>query len=411
MSTFLPVDQQMELLSRGVVDFINPDELRERLKEGRPLRVKCGFDPTAPDLHVGHTVVLQKMRQFQMLGHTVIFLIGDFTGRIGDPTGKNETRKVLTKEDVDRNAETYKRQVFKILDPERTVIDFNSRWMEAMSASGLVRLASTYTVARILEREDFRNRLKHNLPISVHEFLYPVIQGYDSVALEADVELGGHDQIFNLLVGRVVQKEYGLRSQIVMTVPLLEGTDAKLVDGVLTGAKMSKSLGNYIGIAEPAEQMFGKVMSISDELMWKYFELLSDVPPDELKALKAGAATGQVNPRDVKVRLGQELVARYHSQAAAEEAAAGFDRVFRQHSLPQDMEEVTYCLAELEGKPFATQLAMTGSAASSREARRLIEQGAVKVDQQRIGLDYVLPGQGTYVIQAGKRVFRKLVVR
>jgi tyrosyl-tRNA synthetase len=412
MSRFKPVAEQLEILSRGVVDFLNPDELKARLNEsfssGKPLRVKCGFDPTAPDLHLGHTVVLQKMRQFQQLGHTAIFLIGDFTGRIGDPTGKHETRKALGRAEVQANAETYKRQVFKVLDPKQTEVRFNSEWMESMTAADLVRLAATYTLARLFEREDFRTRFQNNQPISVHEMLYPLVQGYDSVALTADVELGGHDQIFNLLVGRTVQREYGQKPQIVMTVPLLEGTDARLVDGVLTGHKMSKSLGNYIGIDEAPDQIVGKLMSISDELLWKYLTLLSDRPVAEIEAWKAGCADGSKNPRDVKLALGQELVGRYHSAEAGEHAVAEFLRVFSKKEIPEELPEHHVTAAD---GGLLDALVAKGVVASKREARRLFEQGAVKVDQERVADHRApLPATGAHVVQVGKLTFVRLVV-
>ena len=412
MSRFKPVAEQMEILARGVVDFLSPDELKARLEASyqtdTPLRVKGGFDPTAPDLHLGHTVMLQKMRQFQQLGHTAIFLIGDFTGRIGDPTGKHETRKALSREEVLANAETYKRQVFKVLDPELTEVRFNSEWMEAMTAADLVRLAATYTLARLFEREDFRTRFQTNQPISVHEMLYPLVQGYDSVALKADVELGGHDQIFNLLVGRTVQREYGQKPQIVMTVPLLEGTDARVVDGVLTGHKMSKSMGNYIGIDEPPDQIVGKLMSISDELLWKFLTLLSDRPTADLEAWKAGAAAGTVNPRDVKLALGKELVGRYHGAAAGEHAVAEFLRVFSKKEVPEDLPEHRVSAAD---GGLLDALVARGVVPSKREARRLFEQGAVKVDQQRVtDPKAALPAPGAHVVQVGKLTFVRLVV-
>jgi len=407
----------MEILSRGVVDFLSPDELKARLDDSRthdrPLRVKVGFDPTAPDLHLGHTVVMQKMRQFQQLGHQVVFLIGDFTGRIGDPTGKHETRKALTREEVLANAETYKQQVFQILDPDKTEIRFNSEWMEAMSAADFVRLAATYTIARLFEREDFRTRFQTNQPISVHELLYPLVQGYDSVALKADVEMGGHDQIFNLLVGRVVQREYGLPSQVVLTVPLLLGTDARLVDGALTGAKMSKSLGNYIGVAEPAGEIVGKTMRVSDELMWTYYELLSDKPMDEIRALKAEVDAGHVNPRDAKLGLGRELAMRYAGEEAGAHAADEFLRVFSQREVPEDMPAFQGALADFADKPFTALLVASGACASSRDARRLLEQGAVKLDGERVDLGFapsaLTPGQAC-VLQVGKRTFRKITL-
>src|SRR5215467_4520528 len=330
----IPVQEQLERIRRGAVDVIREEELLEKLKRaqktGKALRVKAGFDPTAPDIHVGHTVLIRKMKHFQELGHTVIFLIGDFTGMIGDPSGRSATRKQLTLEEVQQNAETYKQQIFKILDPQRTVIDFNSRWMSPLGADGFIRLAGKYTVARILEREDFSNRLKNQLPIAMHELMYPLVQGYDSVALEADVELGGTDQRFNLLVGRDLQREYGQESQVVITTPLLEG-----LDGV---QKMSKSLGNYIGINESPKEQFGKVMSLSDELMFRYYELLTDVPLSEIQRLRADVAAGTRHPMEVKAELAVRVITDYHGATAAEAAREEFNRVFRQREIPEDIE-------------------------------------------------------------------------
>src|SRR2546426_8166789 len=321
----IPVEEQLAQIRRGSVEIIREEELVEKLKRaqktGKPLRVKAGFDPTAPDLHVGHTVLIRKMKHFQDLGHTAIFLIGDFTGLIGDPSGRSATRKQLTPEEVQQNAETYKQQIFKILDPEKTLIDFNSRWLMALGSDGFIRLAAKYTVARILEREEFSNRMKNQLPIALHELLYPIAQGYDSVALEADVELGGTDQKFNLLVGRDLQKEYGQEQQIVLTTPLLEG-----LDGI---QKMSKSLGNYIGINEPANEQFGKIMSISDDLMFRYYELLTDIPLKEIQAVRTDIAAGTRHPMDVKAELAAHIVKDYHDAEAADAAREEFNRVFR----------------------------------------------------------------------------------
>ncbi|MFB3072421.1 MAG: tyrosine--tRNA ligase, partial [bacterium] len=331
-----PVDEQLELIRQGVEEILTEVELADRLKEavesGRPLRVKAGFDPTAPDLHIGHTVLIQKLRHFQLLGHEVIFLIGDFTGMIGDPSGTSETRSSLSREEVEANAETYRKQMFKILDPELTVVDFNSRWMRSMDAEGLIQLAMRYTVHRMIERDDFSRRFTDHRPIAIHEFLYPLIQGYDSVALKADVELGGTDQKFNLLVGRDLQRAYGQPPQIVITMPLLEGTD-----GV---QKMSKSLGNYIGIDEPPREIFGKLMSVSDDLMWRYFELLSDRSRSEVLSWKEQCQAGQMNPRNAKVALAEEIVARFHSEQAARRAAEEFDLVFREGGLPDEIPAV-----------------------------------------------------------------------
>ncbi len=398
--------EQLALLERGVVDLHQRTELKERLEEsartGRPLRVKAGYDPTAPDLHVGHTVTLTKLRQFQDLGHTAIFLIGDFTGRIGDPTGKKSTRPALTREQVLENAETYKRQVFKILDPARTEVRFNSEWMDAMTAADMVRLAGRYTLARLMEREDFRRRFSENAPISVHELLYPLVQAYDSVALQADVELGGHDQIFNLLVGREIQRAYGQRPQIVMTVPLLVGTDARLEDGKIVGDKMSKSMNNYIGIDEPPEQIFGKIMSVSDPLMWHYFELLSRRSNAEIEALRE-------SPRDAKVALGRELVARYWSAEAADAAVQGFEQRFARKELPDEIPE--HRLPAAAPVPLPTALKEMGLAKSTSEARRNIQQGAVRVDDARIvDVDHCLASPGRYLIRKGKLGLAYLVL-
>src|SRR5438477_7154013 len=340
--TTTPIDQQLEYIRRGAVEVIREEELLEKLKRaqkiGKPLRVKAGFDPTAPDIHVGHTVLIRKMKHFQDLGHIAIFLIGDFTGLIGDPSGRSVTRKQLTKDEVLQNAETYKQQIFKILDPERTVIDFNYRWMSQLGSEGFIRLASRYTVARILEREEFANRMKNQQPIAMHELLYPLVQGYDSVALEADVELGGTDQKFNLLVGRDLQREYGQESQAVLTMPLLEG-----LDGV---QKMSKSLGNYIGINEPANEQFGKAMKISDELMFRYYELLTDIPLKEVQAVREEIASGKRHPMEVKADLGVRIVTDYHGEAAAEGAREEFNRVFRKRQNPEDIETKKIAITE-----------------------------------------------------------------
>ena len=326
----MSLQESLALVRRGAEEILREEELEKKLAEGRPLRIKAGFDPTAPDLHLGHTVLLNKLKQFQDLGHEAIFLIGDFTGMIGDPTGKNVTRKPLTREEVIENGKTYEQQIFKILDPEKTQIKFNSTWMDAMSPAELIQVAAKHTVARMLEREDFNIRYKTGQPIAIHEFLYPLIQGYDSVALKADVELGGTDQKFNLLVGRQLQEVYGQKPQVVLTMPLLEG-----LDGV---QKMSKSLGNYIGIAEPIDEMFGKIMSISDDLMWRYLELLSFTPMGEIAQWKKACGEG-ANPRDVKVRLGQEIVQRFHGATAARQALENFEARFKQGLIPEDLEE------------------------------------------------------------------------
>jgi len=398
----LPPAQQIEELRRGAAELLTEADLIRKLQRGRPLKVKAGFDPTAPDLHLGHTVLINKMRQFQQLGHQVIFLIGDFTGMIGDPSGKNTTRPRLTVDEVRANARTYQEQIFKILDPERTVIEFNSRWFSPMTATGLIELAAKYTVARMLERDDFAKRYKSGQPIAVHEFLYPLVQGYDSVALEADVELGGTDQKFNLLVGRQLQPDYGQEPQVVMTMPLLEGTD-----GV---QKMSKSLGNFIGIDERPEEMFGKLMSISDELMWRYFELLSARPLPELRRLRALVAEGR-NPRDVKFELAVEIVDRFHGAGAGNAERERFIARFRDGAVPENVEETSiYCSGDTA--KLANVLKDLGLAASASAAYRLIEQGAVRVDGDRVGSrDATLAAGGSYLVQAGKRGIARVALR
>src|SRR5438067_6328319 len=404
--TTTPIEQQLERIRRGAVEIIREEELAEKLKRaqktGKPLRVKAGFDPTAPDIHVGHTVLIRKMKHFQELGHNVIFLIGDFTGMIGDPSGRSATRKQLTQDEVKQNAETYKQQIFKILDPQRTTIDFNSRWMNPLGADGFIRLAGKYTVARILEREDFSNRLKNQLPIAMHELLYPLVQGYDSVALEADAELGGTDQRFNLLVGRELQREYGQEQQIVLTMPLLEG-----LDGV---HKMSKSLGNYIGINEAPNKQFGKVMSISDDLMFRYFELLTDIPLKEIQAVREEIASGKRHPMEVKADLGVRIVTGYHGAAEAEGAREEFNRVFRKRQNPEDIEIKKISITE---SPIRlTRLLPTLNLASSNaEAQRLIESGAVHINDQRVTDPTAAMSQpGEYLLKVGKRRFLRLIV-
>ena len=383
-------------LFRGADEILLEQALTEKLESGRPLRVKTGFDPTAPDLHLGHTVLLNKMRQFQELGHRVIFLIGDFTGLIGDPSGTNETRPPLTREQVIANAETYKDQVFKILDPDKTEIRFNSEWMNQLGAAGMVTLAARYTVARMLERDDFKKRFKHNQPIAIHEFLYPLAQGYDSVALRADVELGGTDQKFNLLVGRELQKQYGQPQQVVMTMPLLEG-----LDGV---KKMSKTSGNYVALEDSPAEMFGKIMSISDELMWRYFELLSFKPNTEIAELKKAVANG-LNPRDAKFTLAEEIIARFHSNADAARAKRGFIEQFSKGGMPQDMPAFELS-AGASGLPIANLLQQARLVASTSEAHRMIKQGAVRVDGEKISDRGWVVNAGTeHVYQVGKRRF------
>ncbi|MEW6613595.1 MAG: tyrosine--tRNA ligase [Pseudomonadota bacterium] len=399
--------ETLSILRRGVVDVLLEQELEAKLKaaalEKRPLRVKAGFDPTAPDLHLGHTVLMQKMRQFQQLGHEVIFLVGDFTGMIGDPTGKNVTRKPLTRDEVLANAETYAQQIYKILDPERTVVAFNSSWMGSMSAADLIGLAAKQTVARMLEREDFHKRYASGQPIAIHEFLYPLIQGYDSVALKADVELGGTDQRFNLLMGRELQREFGQAPQVVMTMPLLEG-----LDGV---QKMSKSLGNYVAITDAPQEMFGKLMSISDELMWRYFVLLSDRAADEVERWQREAREGGLNPRDVKMLLARELVARYHGQSQADAAEQDFRARFQRNQIPEDLSDVVLEAGEA-GIGIATALTQAGLTASNSEAFRKIREGAVRLNGERVSrTDLHLQAGETWVAQVGKRHFARLVIR
>ena len=390
---------QIAELHRGTHEVLVSAELVKKLQRGKPLRVKTGFDPTAPDLHLGHTVLLNKMRQFQQFGHEVIFLIGDFTGLIGDPTGRNATRPPLTPEEVQANARTYQAQVFKILDPERTRVDFNSRWFGSMPASRLIEIAGKHTVARMLERDDFAKRYADGRPIAIHEFLYPLVQGYDSVALQADVEMGGTDQKFNLLVGRHLQELYGQEPQVVVTMPLLEG-----LDGV---NKMSKSLGNYVGITEAPDAMFGKLMSISDELMWRYFELLSFRPLGDIEALKRSVSEGR-NPRDVKFELGQEIVARFHSQAAAETAQRDFIARVSEKAVPTGL-EAKVLLVEAAGLRIANVLKEAGLAASNSEANRKIEEGAVKVDGVRVSDKGLIFKAGEdHVFQVGSRRFARV---
>ena len=394
------VESSLQIIKRGCDELLIESELIERLKSGRPLRIKAGFDPTAPDLHLGHTVLINKLRHFQDLGHHILFLIGDFTGLIGDPTGKNATRPPLSREQILENAKTYKEQVFKILDPEKTDVCFNSAWFDNLGAAGMIKLAAQHTVARMLERDDFAKRYASGLPIAIHEFLYPLCQGYDSVAMRADVELGGTDQKFNLLVGRELQKHYGQPPQCVLTMPLLEG-----LDGV---NKMSKSLGNYIGINEAPREIFGKVMSVSDELMWRYFDLLSFRDIAEIRQLKTSVLAGR-NPRDVKVLLAQELVARFHTHVAAEEALAEFEARFRQGVLPDDMPEV----ALLADAPLALVqiLKQAGLTASTSESLRMIEQGGVRANGEKVTDKATVIAVGeTVILQVGKRKFAKVTL-
>ncbi len=395
------IESAMQVIKRGCGELLVEEELAEKLKSGRPLRVKTGFDPTAPDLHLGHTVLINKMRQFQELGHHVMFLIGDFTGLIGDPTGKNVTRPPLTREEIEANAVTYKAQVFKILDAEKTEVCFNSEWGNALGAAGMIKLAATSTVARMLERDDFGKRYRANQPIAIHEFLYPLMQGYDSVAMRADIELGGTDQKFNLLVGRELQKHYGQAPQCILTMPLLEG-----LDGV---NKMSKSLGNYVGINEKAEDIFGKLMSISDELMWRYIELLSFESIGAVERWKREVAGGR-NPRDIKVAFAQEIVTRFHDQAAATRALADFEARFHRGALPEDLPEVQVAAAE-GGLPLVQALKQAQLTASTSEALRMIEQGGVKLDGERVSDRGLKLAKGTVAVaQVGKRKFARITV-
>jgi tyrosyl-tRNA synthetase len=400
--TSLTIDEQVAFLAKGTVDLIEKNDLKSKLLRGKALTVKVGFDPTAPDIHLGHTVVIRKMKHFQQLGHRVIFLIGDFTGMIGDPTGKKATRPALSREEVAANAETYQRQVFKILDPIKTEIRFNSEWLNALGAEGMIRLAARYTLARILERDDFRKRFEAHQPIAVHELLYPLAQGYDSVALKADVEMGGTDQLFNLLVGRDLMREYQLEPQVVLTMPLLEG-----LDGV---EKMSKSLGNYIGINEAPGEIFGKVMSISDELMWKYYLLCTDLTPSQIAERRQQVEGGAFHPMAAKKELAKMIIADFHSTDAAESAEQEFNRIFSDRQVPTDIEEKELPASE-EPQLLRKVLVSTGVVASSKEAERLIAQGGVLVDDAKaegIKQTVVATAGSSYVIKAGKRRFVKV---
>jgi tyrosyl-tRNA synthetase len=398
----LSIEEKLNYLTKGTVDCIQREDLKKKLESGKVLRVKVGFDPSAPDLHLGHTVVIRKMKHFQDLGHEVVFLIGDFTGMIGDPTGKKKTRPQLTREEVLQNAETYKEQVFKILDPDKTTIDFNSRWLAKLGSDGFIRLAGKYTVARILERDDFSNRLEKGLPIGMHELLYPLCQGYDSVALECDVELGGTDQTFNLLVGRDLMREHDLDPQVVMTLPLLEGTD-----GV---EKMSKSLGNYIGVTEPAREIYGKIMSISDELMFRYFELVTDMQIKEIRQIESDMKAGKRHPKDVKSMLAKMIIRDFYDEEAANDAAAHFEQVFAKRGIPDDMPEII-----LDGKEvlLAKLIADNGLAASGGEARRLISQGAVTIDGEKVSdpTSHLELDKAEAILKVGKRRFARLIIR
>jgi len=412
---FAPVDEQLERVLQGVVDTQVLDELRRKLEKsrqtGEPLRIKAGFDPTAPDLHLGHTVLLTKMRHFQDLGHQVIFLIGDFTGLIGDPTGRSATRKALTRDEVLANAQTYKEQVFKVLDPDRTEVAFNSTWMSELGSDGIIMLAARYNVARMLERDDFKKRFRSGQSISVHEFLYPLVQAYDSVALRADVELGGTDQLFNLLVGRHIMREYGLEPQCVLTTPLLEGLDGRLEDGKIVGAKMSKSMDNYVGVDEAPLEMFGKLMSVSDDLMWRYFELLSTRDPAELRQLQEDVASGAQHPRDTKSAFAAEIVGRYHDDAAAAQARDEWHRIFSQREVPADMPSVAVAASDDGKAGILSVLRDANLVQSGGEARRMVGQGAVSVDGERVSdIASGLPVGGPYVIKVGKRRYASVTV-
>jgi len=395
------VSNALELIGRGTDEILLESDLKEKLKSGKSLRVKAGFDPTAPDLHLGHTVLINKLHQFQELGHEVMFLIGDFTGMIGDPTGKNITRQPLTRDEVIENARTYEQQIYKILDPEKTLIMFNSSWMNEMSSSDLVQLAAKHTVARMLERDDFSKRYSSGQPIAIHEFLYPLIQGYDSVAMKADVELGGTDQKFNLLVGRQMQETYGQKPQVVITMPILEG-----LDGV---QKMSKSLDNYIGITDAPDDMFGKIMSISDDLMWRYFELLSFRPMTEIGQFKKDVSEG-INPRDIKFLLGEEIVARFHDQKDAKQARENFIARFQKGAMPDDMPELKL-EADENGLPIANLLKEAGLVKSTSDAMRMIRDKAVRIDGERIENSKLIVTAGsTHVFQVGKRRYARVSI-
>lgn len=401
----MTIDEQLAFLRKGTTEIIREEELRAKLeksaKTGKPLRVKLGADPTAPDIHLGHTVVIRKLRAFQELGHTAIFLIGDFTGLIGDPSGKSATRPQLTREEINANAETYKKQIFKLLDPDKTEIRFNSEWMDKLGSAGFVRLASHVTVKQILERDDFAKRVREEKPVALHELLYPLTQAYDSVALEADVELGGTDQKFNLLMGRNLQREYGQEAQVAVITPLLEGTD-----GV---QKMSKSLGNYIGINEPPSEIFGKVMSISDDLMWRYYELLTDLSLDDIQELRLQAEHGERHPRDLKVELAKRIITDFHSTDDAQIAEEEFNRVFKRKEVPEEI--VTYVVEADVFWPLPQLLFKSGLATSVSEARRLIEQGAVRIGgvRQEAGNVVSIKGGEEYVLQVGKRRFLRVL--
>jgi tyrosyl-tRNA synthetase len=402
----LSAEEQLKIIKKGVLEVISEEELLEKLKEGRPLIVKAGFDPTAADLHLGHTVLLQKLRTFQQLGHTVYFIIGDFTAMIGDPSGRDQTRPPLTKDQVLENAKTYKEQVFKVLDPEKTVVVFNSSWLGEMKAEDLIKLTAKYTVARMLEREDFKKRFKENIPISIHEFIYPLLQAYDSVAIKADIELGGSDQRFNLLIGRDIQKEYGIeKPQVAILLPLLVGTD-----GV---KKMSKSYGNYIGITEPPEEMFGKIMSISDELMWQYWQLLTDLTIEEIEKMKKDVESGSLHPMEIKKELAMYIVERFHNKESAVKAKEHFEKVHSKKEIPEDIPVLKLKDLNLQEKEIELfeLIFILNLAPSKAEAKRLIKQGGVKVDGEKVeDFLYKVDLTKDHIIQAGKRKFVKIEV-
>ena len=393
--------ENLNLIKRGIDELIGEDELLAKLKSKKQLIVKAGFDPTAPDLHLGHTVLINKLRHFQQLGHKIIFLIGDFTGMIGDPSGKNKTRPALDEAEIKENAKSYKKQVFKILDPKLTDVRFNSEWSKKLGAEGIIKLASQYNLARMLERDDFNKRYKSNQSIALHEFLYPLIQANDSIALEADIELGGTDQKFNLLVGRDLQRAFGQEPQVVLTVPILEGLDGK--------NKMSKSLDNYVGIDEAPNEMFGKIMSISDELMWRWFDLLSFKSTDEINVLKADQANGK-NPRDIKIELAKELIARFHDDQSANLAEANFNNQFQKKNIPDDIEELSFSLSE-SSIPLTNLLKDSGMTISTSEAVRMIKQGAVRVDEEKItDTKHIVSAGTSSIYQVGKRKFKKIIL-
>jgi tyrosyl-tRNA synthetase len=407
----LSPEAQLLELARGVVDLHVEAELLERLRRGKPLVVKAGFDPTRPDLHLGHTVLMNKMRQFQELGHEVVFVVGDFTAQIGDPSGRNTTRHVPTREEIEEGARTYAEQAFKILDAGRTRVVYNSEWLGPMKFDDVIRLAGRYTLARMMERDDFRTRWTENQSISIHELLYPLAQGYDSVALECDVELGGTDQLFNLLVGRQLMREYGQKPQIVMTTPILEGLSAREEEGRIVGDKMSKSLDNYVGVTEAPKEQLGKLMSISDALMWRYYELLSSESAEEIAKRKASCESGAMNPRDAKIALAKEIVARYHGAAEADEAAAGWEAQFSRREVPDDMPVITIRADDDAGVWIPKALSEAGLAKSSSDGRRRVEQGAVTVDGAKVSdIQAKLAKGGTYVIKAGKRAWATIVI-